>query len=506
MVKITNLLGIKNSSMKILFVASEAAPFVKAGGLGEVIYSLPKALRNLGHDVRVMIPKYATMDKEKFSLKLELASLKPVPAVNDPHGLFISNVLRFDDENSQTTAYFLENMEYYEKRANTYGYADDPVRWALLAKGTLEFLKQSKWQPNVIISADWQTGLIPNYLHDEYKDDPILSKIATVFSIHNLFYQGMFDPHFISEMDYDSGQERIPSFDDPRLLKLNFMRRGIMHADVINTVSPTYAQEITTPEYGELLNELLAERISRLSGILNGTDYESYDPETDPKLDFNYSIKTLDLRRKNKTALRKKFNLAEMENAPLLCINSRLIDQKGFGLFFDMARPLLANFNFQLIIVGGGDGQFVNFFRELADENPDKVAGHFTFDESLPRLLLGSADAILIPSKFEPSGLTQMEAMRYGVVPIVRKTGGLADSVTDYDAANQTGMGFMFGPFDNYAFYGAIIRALETYKYPKLWESIQKRAMKADFSWFRSAKEYEKLFEKAISFHNEKKH
>jgi len=493
----------KKHCLKILFVAPEAAPFVKVGGLGEVMYSLPKALRALGHDARVMIPRYATLDTAKFPLQLEVADLKPAPDSNDPYGLFVSNVLKYD-ENGKTIAYFLENMEYYEKRANTYGYGDDAVRWALLSRGVLEFLRRSSWRPDIVVASDWQTGLIPNYIHQEHKNDPVLSQIATVFSIHNLFYQGVFDHRMVSEMDYDSGQSEIPSLDDPRLLKLNFMRRGIMHADLINTVSPTYAQEITAPEYGELLNELLAERRSRLFGVLNGIDCESYNPETDSVLDFKYSVKNLNKRRKNKSLLRKKFGLAETKDVPLLCIISRLTDQKGFGLLFDAAKPLLKNFNFQLIVLGGGDEIFVNFFQSLINENPNRVAGHFTYDEALPRLILGSADIILIPSKFEPSGLTQMEAMRYGVVPLVRKTGGLADSVIDYDAAKQTGAGFVFEPFDSYAFYGAVVRALETYKYPKFWEGIQKRAMSMDFSWFHSAKEYVKLFEKAIGFHKER--
>ncbi len=493
----------KKPVLKILFVASEAAPFVKVGGLGEVMRSLPRALRALGHDARVMTPKYATMDMEKFPLRLVESDLEPMPAAHDPNGLFISNILEFKDDSGETIAYFLENMEYYEKRANTYGYADDAVRWALLSRGTLEFLKRSKWRPDVIVASDWQTGLIPNYLHSEYKNDPLLSKIVTVFSIHNLAYQGMFDYRLVNEMDYDGGKEKIPFFDDPRLLKLNFMRRGIMYADVINAVSPTYAQEITTPEYGELLDELLLERRPRLFGILNGIDCEFYNPESDPRLDYNFSIKTLGERKKNKTALRKKFGLAETENTPLFCIISRLVDQKGFGLLFDAARPLLKNFNFQLIVLGSGDGGYINFFNELAKENPGRVAGHFSYDESLPRLILGSADAILIPSKFEPSGLTQMEAMRYGVVPIVRKTGGLADSVIDYDSVKQTGNGFVFESFDSHVFCATIGRVLETYKYPKFWEGIQKRAMMADFSWPHSAAEYVKLFEKAVSFHNE---
>lgn len=476
---------------------------MKVGGLGEVMYSLPRALRDLGHDTRIMIPKYASMDVEKFIFKPELRGLKVVPAAADQAGLFICNVLRYDNEKGKTEAYFLENKEYYEKRANTYGYADDAVRWALLSMGTLEFIRQSVWKPDIIVASDWQNGLIPNYIHTVYKDDSALSKIATVFSIHNLAYQGMFDHHFVSDMDFDSGQEGIPEFDNPRLLKLNFMRRGIMHADAINTVSPTYANEITTPEYGELLNDLLSERRSRLFGILNGIDYDDYNPEKDPNIKINYNIKNISQRKGNKAVLQNKFNLEEKENIPLLGVISRLVDQKGFGLFFDTARSLLNDFNFQLMVLGSGDANFMSFFQDLINEYPRRVAGHFTYDETLPRLILAGADAVLIPSKFEPCGLTQMEAMRYGAVPIVRKTGGLADSVINYDPREQTGTGFVFERFDQYAFYGAIVRALEAYQYPKIWESIQKRAMKADFSWTNSAKEYVELFKKTILLHNQ---
>lgn len=476
---------------------------MKVGGLGEVMYSLPKALRDLGHDARVMIPKYASMDVEKFIFKSELRELKIVSATADQTGLFICNVLRYDNEKGATEAYFLENEEYYEKRANTYGYSDDAVRWALLSRGVLEFLKQSVWKPDVIVASDWQTGLIPNYLHTVYKDDPALSKIAVLFSIHNLSYQGMFDHHFVSDMDFDSGQEEIPEFDNPRLLKLNFMRRGIMRADAINTVSPTYAREIIMPEYGELLNDLLSERRSRLFGILNGINYEDYDPGKDPNIKINYNVKNISRRKGNKAILQNKFNLEEKEDVPLLGIISRLTDQKGFGLFFDTARSLLNNFNFQLMVLGSGDANFMSFFQDLINEYPKRVAGHFTYDETLPRLILAGADSILIPSKFEPCGLTQMEAMRYGAVPIVRKTGGLADSVVDYDPREQIGTGFVFEQFDHHAFYGTIIRALETYQYPKFWEGIQKRAMKADFSWTNSAKEYVELFKKTISLHNQ---
>jgi len=493
----------REPKLRLLFVASEAAPFIKVGGLGEVMRSLPKALRDLGHDARVFIPKYAMIDTEKYPLRLELEGLRPASSEEeDPHGLFVSNVLRYDNDSGETTAYFLENLEYYEKRANVYGYADDAIRWALLSRATLEFLRYSSWRPDVIISCDWQSGLVPNYFHTIYKDDPKLSAMAVVFSIHNLFFQAMFDHHFVSEMDYDSGREEIPGFNDSRLSKLNFMRRGIMYADVINTVSPTYSQEITTPEYGEGLHELLSERRSRLFGILNGIDTDIYNPETDSNIQFHYNIKTLSGgKTKNKLALQQKFNLPVRSDVPLFGIVSRLTDQKGFGLLMDAAEPLLENFNMQLIVVGSGEGHFMTFFQELAKKYPQKVGIHLSYDEALSHMVYAGVDAIIIPSRFEPSGLTQMEAMRYATVPIVRKTGGLADSVVDYDPANKIGTGFVFEKFDNRAFFAAMVRAIETYRYPEFWRDIQKRAMKADFSWTKSAREYVGLFKKAMEYH-----
>ncbi len=506
MVKIISPINIfrRESKLRLLFVAPEAAPFAKVGGLGEVMRSLPIALRELGHDARVFLPKYATIELEKYPLHLELEGLRPASLdEEDPYGLFVSNVLRYDDDSGKTTAYFLENMEYYEKRANVYGYSDDAIRWALLSRAALEFLKHSPWHPDVIIACDWQSGLIPNYFHTIYKDDPTLSSMAIVFSIHNLSFQAMFDHRFVSEMDYDSGRETIPPFNDPRLLKLNFMRRGIMYADIINTVSPTYAQEIITFEYGEGLHELLSERRSRLSGILNGIDTELYDPETDPAVPFHYGIKTLGLKTKNKSALQQKFNLPIRDDVPLFGIVSRLTDQKGFSLLIDAAEPLLENFDIQLIVVGSGEGHLMTFFQELAKKYPDKVGIYLNYDETLAHMVYAGVDTIIIPSRFEPSGLTQMEAMRYGTVPIVRKTGGLADSVIDYNPANKTGTGFVFEKFDNHAFYGVMVRAIETYRYPEFWRDIQKRTMMSNFSWTKSAHEYIELFKKAMEYHRQ---
>jgi starch synthase len=484
---------------KILFVASEAAPFVKIGGLGEVMYSLPKALRELGYDARIMIPKYASIDTEKFPLQLEVAGIKSLTDDSDPYDLLVSNILKYVDKNGHTTAYFLENMEYYEKRANVYGYGDDTIRWVLLSKGVLEFLKRADWRPDIIVASDWQTGFIPNLLRTDYKDDPVLCKIKVIFSIHNLQFQGLFDHRFVSEMDFDAGQSKIPAFFDPKLLKLNGMRRGIIYADLINTVSPTYAREILNEELGEKLNGLLSERRSILFGILNGIDTDSFNPLTDPNIATNYSINNLDRRIENKIALQKHFGLPVDENKFVIGIVSRMDGQKGFDLIIQIADSLIQNVDFQLVIVGTGSNEYRCFFQELQKKYFQKIAGYFFFDNKLPRMIFAGADSILIPSRFEPSGLVQMEAMRYGAIPIVRKTGGLADSVEDYVPGEDKGTGFVFNNYDQYALLIAIIRALEVYRNKKEWAKLMRRAMAKDFSWKGSAKEYIKLFSQVLN-------
>ena len=277
------------AKLKVLFIASEAAPFAKVGGLGEVMSALPLALRALGHDARIMMPRYASVDRERYALKMVREGLA-VPTGGNPATL-ICNVLAHEGSDTAPT-YFLENQEYYEKRANVYGYADDPIRWMLLSRGVLEFLKQSAWVPDVIVANDWQTGFIPDLVHKEYQNDPVIDTIATVFVIHNLYHQGMFDHRFVSEMNFDAGQAPIGDLFSPRLLQLNAMRRGIMYADLIITVSPTYAKEILTKEYGEGLEELLGERRMQLSGIINGINYERLNPETDPYITEKFDSKT----------------------------------------------------------------------------------------------------------------------------------------------------------------------------------------------------------------------
>ncbi len=497
---------------RILFVAPEAAPFVKAGGLGSVMFALPRALKKMGYDVRLIIPRFASIDSEKFRMEMVLEGLQvPTDSAgnteNEPTHL-VCNVKKYTpldngtaSSQSAVTTYFLENLEYYEKRSNIYGYSDDAVRWALLSRGVLEFLRIYKdWTPDILVTSDWQTGLLCNYLRTAYEDDMKLRQIASVFMIHNLYYQGMFDHRFVSEMDYDDGQSAMPNFFDPRLLKINGMRRGIMHADMITTVSPTYAKEILTPEYGELLDGLLRERRARVYGILNGIDYEEYNPETDRYLAQNYTLNTLDLRSRNKFELQSRFGLEQDKNKFLMAIASRFSEQKGLDLLFPVMDIILRELDIQLAILGSGEGKYMGFFHDLEKRYPGRVGTHLSFDDIMPHLIHGGADAILIPSKFEPAGLLQLEAMRYGAIPIVRKTGGLADTVDDNNPLIGAGTGFTFKDFDSQAMMLAIARAFENYRQRSVWRGIQRKAMGRDFSWDKSAKEYGHIFVLANGF------
>lgn len=506
-VKISTFFSAQDSK-KILFVATEAAPFARVGGLGSVMYSLPRALRTIGHDARVFMPRYLSIDPHAYNLKSAYEHLE-VPTGNeqDPAHI-ICNVKKFDgtDENGPVTSYFLENQEYYEQRANVYGYADDHMRWALLSRGVLEFIRLDRnWIPDIIVASDWMTGLVPNYLKTVFKESNVLSNIATVFSIHNLFFQGMFDHRFIQEMDFDDGHSEIPGLHSERLSKINGMRRGIMYADVVNTVSPAYAKEIMTEELGENLDYLLRERRAVLTGILNGIDYQKWDPASDPAVKRAFSATKLKDRAPNKAALQDRFGLPRSDDTFLVSIVSRLDNQKGFDMLTSIVETLLQELPMQLIVVGEGDTSHMSFFRDLETKFPDQVATHLKFDNILPREVFAGSDAVLIPSRFEPSGLTQMEAMRYGAIPIVRKTGGLADTVENYDPERGTGTGFVFERIDPLSLLVTTIRAFETFRHKEDWQGLQKRAMSKDFSWEKSAQEYEKLFTQAIDINRRSK-
>jgi len=499
--KTQSLSKTNKKKLKILFVAAEAAPYASVGGLGQVIYFLSRALRKMGHDARVMIPKYAHIDENFYQTEIVKSGLQVWPGGGE--GPIICNIkLHRPVSKFDAPVYFLENMEYYEKRANVYGYIDDHVRFAVFSKGVVNFLKESDWVPDVINCADWQTGHVPNYLRTICESDPKLSKIATVFSIHNLHFQGMFDHRFVSELEYDDGKSSIAPFlaekSEP-LRTQNFMKRGVLYADIVNTVSENHAREILTPEYGEKLELLLREVRTKIYGVLNGLDYKEFNPASDKIIYANYSARGLDARLKNKQALQREFNLPENPDAAVVGMVGRLDEQKGFDILIPILYSILSEYEIQFVIVGGGDGRYHSSLIDLQKKFPKKLATHLMPNFTLPRHVFAGADMFLVPSKFEPFGITAIEAMRYGSVPIVRRTGGLADTVENYDPKMEAGNGFVFNNYDHLSLYGAIVRALEVYKNPKAWRGIMKRAMKTDFSWDSSAKRYEELYEKACA-------
>lgn len=482
--------------MNVLYISAEQTPYATAGGLGRVAYYLPKELRKLGNDVRVFIPKYGKIDDKKWPMHDVVTAMK----VGTQEGFndLICNVKSYDS--GEVITYFLENREYYELRANEYGYIDDAQRFLLLCKGALEFIRayHETWVPDVIHVNDWHTSLIPQLLKTEYENDHVLSKIGTVLSIHNIRYQGMFDYRFASELDFDDGKSRIPGFFSDRLVKINPLKRGIIYSDVINTVSPTHAVEILTEDHGEGLHKLLQEMRTKVFGILNGIDYDDFDPSRDPLVVENYTVDTMQKRVANKLALQKEFQLIEDKDVPIFAFSNRFASQKGLDLMSLVLEPFLNEHNSQLVVNGGGDGRYIEYFLRLSQKYPGRVGVNLQANFTLPRHIFSGADAILMPSKYEPCGMVQMEAMRYGCIPIVRHTGGLADTVEDYNPTEDVGSGFVFDEYDSYALFSAMVRVIESYKYKDFWKRLMIRAMSQNFSWKASAIEYEKLYNRSL--------
>ncbi|EKD99777.1 MAG: hypothetical protein ACD_22C00176G0003 [uncultured bacterium] len=488
--------------MRILMVAAESAPFAAVGGFSSVIGYLSKALAKRGNEVAVFMPKFGFIDEEKYKIKTIYEGLK-VPTDDESNPYLICNVKMSREVNGVTT-YFLENQEYYEKRANVYGYSDDPTRWVLLSRGVIEFIKTGIFVPDVIHANDWHTGAVADYMKSTYAKDPVISQISTVFTIHNLQFQGMFDHKNITELDFDDGKSSIVSFFDPRLNKQNFMRRGILFSDAVNTVSKTYSREILTPEFGERLDRLLLEVKWKLFGIVNGLDYEEFNPATDKLIEKNYDIKSLADRAENKVAVQKEYDLPVKADTLLLGFVGRLDKQKGVDLIVNTLYHVMKDYDVQFIQVGGGDGELTQMLYRLKEAFPKKVGIHPYPNFTLPRLLFSGCDVILYPSRFEPCGVVQIEAMRYGSAPLVRKVGGLSDTVEEFDSITCKGTGFVFEDFDEFSLFGQVVRAKELFANKPVWRKLVVNGMKADFSWEYSAKEYERLYERAVSFKNKK--
>jgi starch synthase len=480
------------SPLKVLILAAEVVPFAKTGGMADVTGALPKALQALGHDVRVAMPRYGRIHPERFQLTRLFDDLPvPIDEGTKPAGLWER---RLDEH---VPVYFVENAPYFE-REGIYMYPDDAERFIFFCRAALEATRHLGWQPDIIHCHDWHTALVPNWLETIYADDPHFTQSASVYTIHNLAYRGIFGHRVLEIAGIDEyGFLVRPDKPEERDI-VDFMARGIYFSDVINTVSPTYAREILGQERGEGLDTLLRDRQDYLYGILNGIDAKQYTPATDTQIEAKFDLNHREARRTNKQALQEEAGLNSDPEIPLLGIISRLTDQKGIGLLTAMAEPILRHLGAQLVIMGTGEQHYHDFFGNLLDRFPGQAGAFLTFNDRLARRIFAGSDVYLMPSRFEPCGLNQMIAMRYGSVPVVRAVGGLADTVIPFDPRTGSGTGFVFEAYDALAFYAAVVRAIEAYRNPYQWQVLQRRCMSTDFSWDASAREYSTLYQRAL--------
>jgi len=476
--------------MKVLFAVSESGPFAKSGGLADVAGSLPKELKSLGTDVRVILPKYGSIPEEyKDEMKKINEFTVPVGWRNQYCGI--------EEITHQGVTYYFVDNEYYFKRGNLYGYFDDGERFAYFNRAVLETLVQLNFFPDVLHCHDWHTAMIPFLLRTEYYKRNGYGKIRTVFTIHNLQFQGIFPKEVLGEllgMDYKSFHTGHLEF----FGNINFMKGALVAADKITTVSPTYKEEIQTAAFGEKLDGLLQERSEDLIGILNGIDEDFYNPAIDPFIYQTYKVDTYQKKTVNKREIQKRFGLPQSGGTPLLVMISRLTRQKGLDLVKCVLREILHE-DVQVIILGTGDFENEEHLRQSARIYPEKLKVHTGFNEELAHKLYAAADLFLMPSQFEPCGLGQLIAMKYGAIPIVRETGGLSDTVKAWNEFNGEGNGFSFRNFNAHDMLYTIQRALNFYHDKETWESIVKQAMEMDYSWAQSAFSYNQLYAELIS-------
>lgn len=475
---------------KILFVSSEAVPYIKTGGLADVVGSLPKYFDRNEYDVRVMLPKYACMDAAF------LPNLRFVCHFYVNLNWRKQYVGILESEYRGIHYYFVDNEFYFAGSSPYNNIYEDVEKFAYFSKAVLASLPYIDYAPDVIHCHDWQTGLVPVYLHTAFGDDNFYAGIKTVFSIHNLKFQGRWRIREV--IDITGLPEQI--FNDKELEsygEANYLKGGVVYADAVTTVSPSYANEITTQEGGEGLHGLMNSRRNVLHGILNGIDYDEFNPQTDPYIESNFSSKSvLSGKKANKVALQKELGLPVRESAFVIGIVSRLTEQKGFDLVSYIMDDLVSQLDLQIVILGTGESKFENVFHHFHSQYPDKVSAYIGYSEEKAHKIYASADAFLMPSLFEPCGLSQMMSMRYGTIPIVRETGGLKDTVQAYNEYENTGTGFSFCNFNADDMKYVVEYAYHVFRDErKAWEDMMQRAMAQDFSWNKSAGEYEKLYD-----------
>ncbi len=471
--------------MKVLYATSEALPFIASGGLGDVAGSLPHALRKRLIGCRVVLPMYDTIKQElKDTMKFITHISVPVAWRRQYCGIF--------EAKHNGVIYYLIDNQYYFKRDTIYGHYDDAERFAFFSRAVLEIIPYIDFKPDIIHCNDWQTALTPVYYSAMYANSPGYENIKTIFTIHNIQYQGVYGKELLEDV------LGIPA-DKASLLEydgcINFMKGAIECADKVTTVSPSYADEILDPWYSHGLDSILNERRYKLSGILNGIDTVGYDPATDKCIKANFSADDVSGKKIDKEELQKEMGLPVKPGVPVIGMVTRLVSHKGLDLVKGILDELLATSEMQLVVLGSGDYEYESYFRWIAEKYPDKVGLRIGFVPELARKIYAGADMFLMPSKSEPCGLSQMVALRYGTVPIVRETGGLRDSITD--CGDGKGNGFTFKSYNAHDMLDAIRRALTLY-YNGDWNELVLRALNCDFSWGRSANAYIRLYKETL--------
>lgn len=472
-------------SMKILFASSEAVPFVASGGLAEVAGSLSKALRNRMLACRVVIPLYGDISqKQRDNMRFVASFNVPLGWRNQYCGIFETTV--------DGVKYYLLDNEYYFRRSGLYGFYDDAERFAFFSKAVTEMLGHIDFAPDIIHCNDWQTAMIPVYLNLFYRNLEKYRDIRTVFTIHNIQYQGEYGMEIAQDvLGLPPSANSIVYY----CRNLNIMKGAIEQCDAVTTVSPTYAKEILEPYYAHGMDRILREKQYKLSGILNGIDYTVYNPQTDENIFENFSAEDFSKRAENKRLLQKLLGLREDPDTMVIGVVSRLVGHKGMDLIQYILNDLMAD-NVQLVVLGSGETTYERFFQEMQHRYPERISVTIAFVPHLARKIYAGADVFLMPSKSEPCGLAQMIALRYGAIPVVRLTGGLADSIVDL--GEEEGNGYTFLSYNAHDMLGAIRRAEGAFANKPYWEEVVGHAMTCDFSWKRSAGEYINLYKKIL--------
>ncbi len=473
--------------LHVAFVTPEMAPFVKTGGLADISGALPKALARLGHRVTVVLPRYGSIGfpPGEFSGSVHV----PVDGLPRSAGYYRTRT------EAGVDVVFVEFPPFYDRPVLYGDYEDNRLRFAFLARAALEYFRSRGERPSVFHAHDWQTGLVPVYLKSFYWDDPTLHRMPSVFTIHNVAYQGQFgmDTIGVLGLPWNLGTSFALEYHG----SISYLKGGTVFAELVNTVSPTYALEIQGEEHGYGFDGVVRSRGTDVAGILNGVDYDEWDPRADRHLARAYSPEDLSGKAACKADLLRAYGLPEFPDLPLVGVTSRLVWQKGFdivaGAWWDfLQRPL------RMVVLGTGDHGIQEGLRHLQHRDPDRFSVRFAYDEGLAHKIMAGCDLFLMPSRSEPCGLTQMYALRYGTVPVVRTTGGLADTVEPYDPAKGKGTGFRFDNPDGTGLLWAVDQALEAFRDRKAWTALMKRGMAREFSWERSAREYVELYRRAM--------